>query len=274
MKIETLTCPNCGASLPTDLSPNQAVECSGCGTSLLMTDLAVEQAISCPTCHTINPIERRFCAKCGDPLKELCILCHTPNSLDATYCRNCGAHMALAQTSRRQMMEDRRRLQQEREQLLQEKTLRQQAEKLQRLLADLDEPENHDFAIYQINQMGEAAVQPLIETLLNDADPDARYGSARALGQICKEHEVKGLIKGRSVKALIKALEDREPSVRYWSADALGKCGAQTALDPLTALLKDRHEGVRQCAERALHQLAGEQAAEIIKKSRGILGRI
>jgi hypothetical protein len=180
--------------------------------------------------------------------------------------------MDLARARRQQMLEDRRRLQKERGQLLQQKTLRQQAERLQRLLADLDEPKNHDFAIYQINQMGEAAVQPLIETLLNDDDPDARYGSARALGQICSQYEVKGLIKGRSIKALIKALEDREPAVRYWSADALGKCGSQTAIDPLAALLKDRHEGVRECAERALHQLAGEQAAEIIKKSRGILG--
>ena len=139
-----------------------------------------------------------------------------------------------------------------------EKEARQKEEKLQRLLDALDEPENHSFAIFQLNQMGLDAINPLIETLLHDDDPDARYGSARALGQICSEKEIKGLIKGRAIKALIKSLADDEPAVRFWSAEALGKFrGTQgkRGIEPLSALLKDPHEGVRRQAQRSLQQI-------------------
>jgi HEAT repeat protein len=174
------------------------------------------------------------------------------------------------------MLEKRRKLRQERTQAFETKEARQKAEKLQRLLADLDEPENHDFAIYQINRMGVEAIEALIETLLTDHDPDARYGSARALGQICNEHQVKALIKARATKALVTALEDQEPAVRYWSAHALGKCGSQTAVKPLAALLKDEHEGVRQQARRALEKIGGKHVQEIFEAqdSKGIFNWI
>ena len=125
--------------------------------------------------------------------------------------------------------------------------------------------------------MGEEAVAILIETLLNDDDPDARYGSARALGQICNEHHIKGLNKARIAKALITALTDLEPAVRFWSADALGKCKSQTAIESLAALLRDSHPGVRQHALETLQQIGGERVDKILAgldESKGLMGWI
>lgn len=267
MKIENLACPSCGAPLPINFSMNQPVECSNCGSSLLATELAIDQTIHCPNCRTINLADRRFCSSCGEPLKVDCILCHTANKIGVVFCANCGAHMEHARARRDQLLETRRKLKEERDQMLREKTARQQAEKLQRLLDQLDEPANHDFAIYQIKQMGADAVDALIETLLNDTDPDARYGSARALGQICQHHDLKGWIKAKSTKALIKVLADPEPAVRYWSVDALAQCQAQTAVEPLAGLLKDKHEGVRARARQALEQIGGELAQDILARA-------
>jgi HEAT repeat protein len=169
-----------------------------------------------------------------------------------------------------------RLLRKERIDAFKEKEERQKWEKLQKLLDDLDEPENHDFAIYQINQMGIEAVAALIETLLNDHDPDARYGSARALGQICAEQEVKALIKSRTAKALTKALNDPEPAVRYWAAEALGRCRSKLAVKPLTALLKDSHQGVREQARSSLYKIGGKRVQKILAqdqdKPKGFLG--
>jgi HEAT repeat protein len=103
--------------------------------------------------------------------------------------------------------------------------------------------------------MGGEALEALEQTLLTDADPDARYGSAIALGRICAENEIKVLDRAKAIKTLIKALSDPEPAVRYWAAEALGKVKNQMAIDPLTALLKDSHQGVRQQARLSLEKL-------------------
>ena len=275
MKIENLACPNCNAPLSGDFLPNQRLECQNCGSVLMLTDLEVSSTLICPECQTLNSVELRFCSSCGRQLKADCILCHTENRFDAVHCAHCGAHLERARAKRQEMQEIRRRLQVERDQILKEKEVRQQQEKLHRLVAALAEPENHEFAIYQINQMGDQAVEALVETLLNDQDPDARYGSAIALGQICAEHEIKALIKGRAIKALIRALADQEPAVRYWSAEALGKCRSQTAVEPLAALLKDAHAGVQQQARQALQKIGGKQAQEILdKQAKSLLGWI
>jgi HEAT repeat protein len=102
---------------------------------------------------------------------------------------------------------------------------------------------------------------------LNDHDPDARYGSARALGQICAEQEIKVLIKSRTVKALIKALADPEPAVRYWAAEALGKIKSQLAVKPLATLFKDPHDGVREQARHSLLKIGGKQVQTVLEQS-------
>jgi hypothetical protein len=273
MKLEKLACPSCGAPLSGDFVPNQQIECNSCGVPLLLTQIETDNPIFCPDCRTLNSDEVRFCVNCGEKLKEHCTLCYTENRIDAVYCSKCGAHLKRARSQRNRFEQARQRTRRERTQAFVAKEIRQKQEKLQRLLEALDEPENHDFAIYQINQMGIDAADALTDTLLNDDDPDARYGSARALGQICAEQGIKTLIKARTAKALVKALADPEPAVRYWAAEALGKCKSQTAVEPLAALLRDRHEGVRRQAQAALLRIGGERAHKIIEdsQSRGLL---
>ncbi|MDX1524101.1 MAG: HEAT repeat domain-containing protein [Anaerolineae bacterium] len=171
-------------------------------------------------------------------------------------------------------------LRQERLEILKEKEAQQQQERLERLIDALDEPENHDMAIYKINQIGIAAVDALIETLHHDDDVDARYGAARALGQIMAEQELKALDKGRTatVKALIQALADPEVAVRYWATDSLGRCRSKLAISPLRELLKSSHQGIREAAVRSLQAIGGKRAEEILtqhqNRKQGWLSRI
>jgi HEAT repeat protein len=222
---------------------------------LLLTDLETDETVICPECRTPNREEMRYCSNCGVSLKVDCVLCHTPNRIDAVYCAHCGAHLQRARAKRLEMLEMRQRLRAERLQAVKEKEARQQQERVEHLIRALDEPENHEFAIFQLNQMGDGAIEALIETLLTDDDPDARYGSAIALGRICAEQEIKVLNKAKATKALIKALADAEPAVRYWSVEALGKVKNHLAFEPLTALLKDSHKGIRQQAQLSLEKL-------------------
>ncbi len=266
MKLEELACPSCGAPLDGDLVPNQKVVCNSCDTPLLLTHLDTDNPLFCPKCNTLNADEIHYCLNCGHNLKIDCISCHTPNRLDTTFCIKCGIHIKSSRKKRRFLQETERLLKKERSEIYKEKQDRQKKEKLQRLLDDLDEPENHEFAIYQINQLGLEAVEALVETLLHDHDPDARYGSARALGQICAERKIKALIKARTAKALIKALTDHEPAVRYWAVTALGKCGSSLAIDPVAKLLKDPHERVQEQARLVLQHIGGERAEEHLKQ--------
>ncbi len=255
MKIERLVCPSCGGSLSGDFLPNMKFECPSCDSALLITDLATDQTVLCPQCQTPNREDLRYCSNCGGSLKVDCILCHSPNRIDVIYCTHCGAHMERARIKRQEMQEIRRQAQLERLEALKAKEARQQQERIARLITALDEPENHEFAIFQLNQLGDEAVEALVETLLNDDDPDARYGSAIALGRICTEQDIKVLNRAKATRALIKGLGDAEPAVRFWSAEALGKFKSAITREPLTALLKDSHQGVRQQARRSLDKL-------------------
>jgi len=268
MKLEKLACTQCGAPLTGNIAPNQKIECGNCGAAYLVTDLAERDVVICPQCNTINGETKRYCASCGQALKTSCVLCHTENPVGSSHCLNCGAHLEKTRTRRDSLHQARERHRLAFLERLKSKEARQRVEKLQQLLDALDEPENHDMAIFQINQMGEEAIEPLIDTLLNDHDPDARYGSARALGYICQNHDIKMLIKAKAAKSLIKALADSDPAVRYWSSDALGKCQSQIAVDPLAALLSDPHEGVRHCAKEALRQIGGRRVAEVLAEAR------
>lgn len=262
--MKELACPNCHAPLNEGITPNQQVECTNCGSVFLAQELEAAQSIACPQCRTINPINERHCSNCGELLQEKCPMCYEENPVGMVFCGNCGAHMANARARRAKMLAERKHLREERNRVFREKEARQQAEKLSRLLDDLDEPENHEFALFKINQIGPPAIDALIETMLQDEDPDARYGSARALGKICASHEVKTLIKARAARALVSALVDDEPAVRYWAANALGQCGNPAAVEALGNLLKDRHEGVRQQAAYALRQIGGPRATELL----------
>lgn len=266
MKIEKLACPSCSAPLSGDFSPNQKIECTHCGTPLLLSHVESDSPIFCKQCHTLNDDGVNFCTHCGQKLKEQCILCHTENRIDTRFCAKCGAHIERAKTKRRWLKETDQLLRRERLEILKEKEAAQKQRKLARLIEALDEPENHDFAIFQINQMGTEAVDALVETLLHDEDVDVRYGSARALGYIIATQEVAVLSRARNVtvRALIQALDDPELPVRYWAADALGQCKSNLAIEPLAKLLNSSHKGLRQVARQSLQLIGGKRVQQIL----------
>lgn len=77
--------------------------------------------------------------------------------------------------------------------------------------------------------LGEAALEPLITTLLND-DSNMRREAARVLREIGAT---------RAVEPLISALKDGDDGVRKEATRALGEIGDARALGPLVAALRD-----------------------------------
>ena len=274
MKLEKLSCPNCSAPLRDDIDPKQKIECEHCGTPLILTELEANQPIFCPTCQTLNGDDIRFCTGCGQQLKVGCVMCHEQNRIDTTHCAKCGVHLERAMNRRRHLRETSNLRREERLARLKEKEARQKQEHLERLIEDLDEPENHATAIVQLNRIGLEAVEVLIETLLNDDDVDARYGSARALGQIMAARELDVLDKGRqtTIEALIQALADPELSVRYWAVEALGRCKSNLAITPLANLLDAPHKGLRSAVRSSLQQIGGDRVEKILAKPTGVRG--
>jgi len=100
-------------------------------------------------------------------------------------------------------------------------------------------------AAWKLIEMGDGAVEPLIEALENEENSQVRFKSAWALGEI---HDP------RALDALIRALlEDEDESVREWSAAALESIGDRNAVPKLARALKsDSNKGVRQRATLAL----------------------
>jgi len=241
-----------------------------------MTAPGQADTIVCPACQTVNPNELRYCSNCGQLLKVDCVRCHTQNPVDATHCVNCGTNLKAAQSRREELLEARRRQRIEREKTFAEKEKRQRREKIARLLTELDQPNKQNMAIYQLNQIGSEALTGLIKTAVSqNHTPRARASAAKLAGQICDEQEVKGLLKARVAKGLVKALDDPEPAVRYWAAEALGKFSGQPgqlAVEPLGKLLKDRNEEVRQQARKSLQQIGGLRAQELLDQSKGFMG--
>lgn len=269
MRLEKLACPGCGAPLSGDFAPNQTITCTHCGVPLLLTELQTEHPIFCPKCRTLNADEVHFCVQCGERLKVDCVMCHYKNRIDTPHCARCGVHLKRAQQKRHALRDTSQALRAERLASLKEKELRQRQEKIERLIEALDEPENHDLAILQLSQLGAVVIEILIETMLKDEDVDARYGSARALGQIMARQDLKQLGEGQhqaTVEALGQALTDPELPVRYWAAEALGKCHSSLAIAPLAELLGDRHKGLRQVARAAIESIGGPAAEAALAK--------
>src|SRR5437867_5809963 len=52
--------------------------------------------IRCPSCGHANRADRRFCAKCGARLGEVCAACGTQNDPDENFCSQCGAALSAA----------------------------------------------------------------------------------------------------------------------------------------------------------------------------------
>ena len=50
--------------------------------------------MKCPKCHLYNRPNRKFCAKCANPLQILCPSCHEINEPGEDYCGECGKPLA------------------------------------------------------------------------------------------------------------------------------------------------------------------------------------
>jgi DNA-directed RNA polymerase subunit RPC12/RpoP len=245
MDLKELVCPNCGFPAP-EIVQRKSFVCPACGSYLEMTDLQADTSILCPQCRTVNPDTQQHCANCGEKLKFNCPFCYTPNPIDNLNCANCGVNLQTAQKRKKEWLEENRRLTEERMRLTRQAEAEGQKRRMQQLIDDLDEPRNHNFAIYCLTQMGKSAVGALIETLQSDPDPDARFGAAIALGNIKDP---------AAIPVLIQASWDPEPAIRYWSVDALQKFATQAAVEAIKKHLDDPHHGVKDRARRALTDL-------------------
>ncbi len=107
-------------------------------------------------------------------------------------------------------------------------------------------------AAWKLIEMGESAVESLIEALENEENSQVRFKSAWALGEI---HD------SRALDVLVRALlEDEDETVREWSAAALESIGDPRAVSELALALKsDSNKGVR---HRATLALVAFQASE------------
>lgn len=258
--VTSLTCPSCSSPIPKErVRANKPFECSTCGTTLLLTDWTRDGHIICDNCGTINDRVVAHCVQCGQGLRAGCPYCYESNSIGATQCTNCGANLQQAWERQRSFLTTTEQQAAERRAALQQAADQEKAERLQRLLKQLDEPENHPLAIYGLNNFGPDAIEPLINLLKND-DPDARYGAAHALGKIGDQ---------RAAPNLIAALDDPDPAVRYWAADALGKLKAAAAIQPIGKLLRDKHRGVKKHAAWALEQIGTPQARKTLRRRSG-----
>jgi ribosomal protein L40E len=259
MKVDALTCPACGASCHEEVQANQPFRCAACGSTLMLTDLVAGDQVACARCHAANKEGDEFCRDCGAALTVACPFCYAENPAVAAHCRQCGANLQQALQRKRAWLAEKRAFDEQRLAAAKQAEENSQKAELEGLLSDLDEPRNHPMALYCLHRIGSHAVEPLIATLRNDPDPDARYGSARALGMIGDQ---------RAIPALIKSLGDPEPAVRYWATDALGQLHSQEGVEAIGKLLDDKHEGVRTHAGEVLEQIGGPLASQILKRKR------
>lgn len=252
MKINSLNCPTCGSPLAADIRPNRPFSCPACGSAVVLTDWTESGQLICARCNTVNGNTNKFCDKCGAALQAGCPFCYTQNAISALSCRKCGANLQRAWQRQDSWLAQREQRHKERLQ----KVAESHTDYLRRLFLQLNEPENHPAAIPGIRIYGREAVEPLID-LLTSEDPDARFGAAKALGDIGDK---------RAVPGLIKALNDSEGAVRFWSLDALGKLKADEAAEAIGKLLQDQRESIRDLAKEVLTRIGTPNAMKVLKQ--------
>lgn len=246
MNLIQLNCPNCGAPAPQNATPKQPFKCTACGSVLILSSTGQPISVVCPQCQALNSSLHEFCSVCGTRLLVICPICYLPNSVEEVYCERCGVNIQEELQRRETWMDLKNKHDRMRKEALVQALEDEQKVELQRLLSELDEPERHAFAIFYLCQHGEAVLEPLLETLRNDPDPDARYGAARALAMLSND---------RAIPALIEALSDLEPAVRYWAVDALVTLKAVNSSEAIRDLSHDPFKWVRERAKQALKEL-------------------
>ena len=246
MKLNQLNCPSCGAPIMQNITPKQPFRCSACGSVLMMASTGKETNVVCPQCQTVNSTLYQYCSACGTKLMVECPICYLPNLIGTVFCEGCGVNIQEELQRRTSWLDQKRKHDRMRRDTLVQALKDDQKNELKRLLDELDEPDRHAFAIFYLCQQGESALEPLLETLRVDTDPDARYGAARALGMMGNS---------QAISTLMDALSDEEPAVRYWAVDSLVALDASYAKDAIRKLSRDPFKWVRKRAKEALEQL-------------------
>lgn len=250
MKVNLLNCPACNSPLDSDLSLGKPCKCPACGSTLVLTEWTKTDQIPCTQCGAVNASTNQFCEVCNTALQTACPFCYTQNSVTSVNCKHCGANLQRARKRREDWIERREKARHE----VVQKAAEGEAAYLGKLLLQLNEPANHRGAIPGIRIFGKEAVEPLIE-LLTSADPDARFGAAKALGDIGDRTAILGLI---------HALNDPEGAVRFWALDALGKLKAEEAVEAIGNLLQDKHESIKKLAKEVLMQIGTSEARRVL----------
>ncbi|MEM7344057.1 MAG: protein kinase [Chloroflexota bacterium] len=273
LRVEKLDCPACGAPLPNNLSVNQQLTCASCDSSLIVTGEPLPDTIVCPNCQTLNRDQQLFCTNCHQSLQTECIMCHQQNPITQTHCLNCGADLERSRAARQELLEAYKQAEEERSQALKEKSARQRRTKIFQLLKDLEYPDKHDFAFYQLQQLEEDATGDLSEILMNHHQPGMRRNASKILESLFYNTKTGRLMKARIVKILIKAAADPHALVRLEIARILGGIKGperKLVIDPLATLLKDPDKQVQKQAEQSLQMIGGKRAQEILNQSRGM----
>lgn len=125
-------------------------------------------------------------------------------------------------------------------------------------------------AAYELSQLGEPAIRPLLNALRNK---DTWFGAVEALSQMGTPvidaliqllsdisidsfaAQVLQRIGEPTVEPLIIALQDRDSNVRFWAAYVLGQIGDTKGIVPLKVALNDKDEEVRENAADALKKM-------------------
>jgi hypothetical protein len=242
MTLTSLNCPNCGHPLSNGVASRQPIKCQACGSLFLLSPREDEKfPNACPKCETVNSANQRYCKRCGTKLLVDCPVCYRSNSTQVEFCEGCGTNIQEEIHRREAWNDTKAKNDQRRKSILEKAEQDDQRREIARNIADLSEPERHSFAIFSLSRIGLPAVEPLIETMLEDPDPDARYAAARALGLIGDK---------KAIPHLTAALFDPDPAVRYCAIEALDAMGAVS--EEVEKLTKDKFKWVRERARKAL----------------------
>ncbi|MCO5381698.1 MAG: HEAT repeat domain-containing protein [Methanosarcina barkeri] len=109
-----------------------------------------------------------------------------------------------------------------------------------------DDVDSRKEARFSLEEMGENAVDPLIE-IIDSGIPEPRFEAVLALGNIGGQ---------KAEKALIRLLKDENPEVRSSAALALGNARSERAEKELIQALSDEDRRVRSNSAWALGEIA------------------
>ncbi|HPJ81995.1 MAG TPA: zinc ribbon domain-containing protein [Saccharofermentans sp.] len=90
--ITKLCCPNCGGNEFEEISSSK-LACNYCGSISIYTsdsDNLEVKGWRCPSCKTINPVNSKFCGKCGVRITKHCPKCGEDVQHFSNYCTSCS----------------------------------------------------------------------------------------------------------------------------------------------------------------------------------------